>query len=176
MSGTLRQALEASARAIARGALLVAVCAPLSLADEARAEEGGVDPPPSSLAAFDELYARLTTAGEGGGPTPDIAAPAEDLRFALRTALIRSDAEIEVLKLEAARFTGERQAEALNGLVRAAAARERSLWLAIRQLERLAGGLPVPLPVAEPAGEEEATSGGLQLSFEPQDVLEEPDP
>ena len=163
-------------RTVAGGVLKVALCTGLLLVAGARAEEGGADPPPSSLATFDELYARLTTAAEGGGPTPDIAAPAEELRFALRTALIRSDAEIEVLKLEAARFTGERQAEALSDLVRAAAARERSLWLAIRQLERLAGEPPAAVPVAEPPGEEGATGGGLEISFEPQNVIEDPDP
>ena len=161
---------------VPRTVLKVAVCTGLLLAVGARAEEGGVDPPPSSLAAFDELYDRLTTAAEGDGPTPDIAAPAEEVRFGLRTALIRRDAEIEVLKLEAARFTGERQAEALSSLVRAAAARERSLWLAIRQLERLAGESLALLPVAEPAGEEEATKGRLEFSFEAQDVLKDPDP
>ena len=163
-------------RTAAGGALAMALCASLFLPLAAQPEEGGIPSPPSSLATFDELYARLTTAPEDGRLAPDTAAPAEELRFALRKELIRSDAEIEVLKLEAARFAGERQEEALNGLVCAAAARERSVWLAIRQLERLAGEPLAPLQVAEPPGKEEANKRGLEISFEPQDVIEDPDP
>ena len=162
-------------RAAGGGVLAAVVCASLFLSVAAQAEEGG-NQPPSSLAIFDELYARLTTDPEGSRQPPEVSEPAEELRFALRRELIRSDAEIEILKLEAARFTGERQEEALNRLVSAAAARERSVWRAIRQLERLAEEPPAAMPVAEPAAEEEAARGGLGISFEPKNVLEDPDP
>ena len=108
---------------------------------------------------------------------------AEEIRFALTTDLIRSDAEIEVLKLEAARFSGERQREALEALVRAAAARERRLWVAIRQLERLSGEPAPDLTEPASAAKEVAAAGddarkkrGFEISFEPEDVTEDADP
>jgi hypothetical protein len=157
--------------------MIVTLCAPLLFAVGARAEEGGSRSSPSSLAAFDELYARLAAESAGDGLPADAAtAAAEELRFNLKSNLIRSDAEIEVLKLEAARFSGARQEDALNRLVLAAVAGERRVWLAIRQLERLAGGAVAAEPAAEPVGDEAESEGGLGLSFKPKDVTEDPDP
>lgn len=175
------------ARAIARGVLTAVLCAPLAIAAGARAEEGGTPSPPSSLAVFDELYARLTAVPEDGG-APSGAAAAEEIRFGLKTDLIRSDAEIEVLKLEAARFSGERQLQALDALVRAATARERRLWAAIRQLERLAGEPALAVEGAAPtaetmppadaaaAGDKAGAKRGFGIDFAPADVIEDPDP
>ena len=168
--------LESGARAIARGALLLAVTASLPLADGARAEEGGSPPPSSSLAAFEELYNRITTAAGSQLPAA-VAASAEEIRFELITELIRRDAEIEVLKLEAARFDGDRQATALDGLVHAAAARERRLWTAIRRLERLTGAAAAATTEEiEPPPADARDKGSFKIEFEAQDLLEDPDP
>jgi hypothetical protein len=173
--------LETGARVTARGALVMVLFLPLYLAAGARAEEGGAVPPSSTLAAFEELYSRTTAEVADGGPAASVAIAAEEIYFSLKTKLIRSDAEIEVLKLEAARFGGERQLKALDGLVRAAATRERQLWQAIRQLEELGGkaaALPEETPPpAEEAGDVQAgKKGSIQISFEPQDVTTDPDP
>ena len=163
-------------RAVARGSLLLALCLSLLSTGGVRAEEGGEKSPPSSLAAFDDLYARLMSPPEGGHPAPDVATAAEALRFDLRTDLIRDEAEIEVLKLEVARFAGERQRLALDRLVDAAAARERRLWLAIRQLEGLAGAPAVAPPAMVAADEADEKKGGLQVFAEANDPTEDPDP
>ena len=109
-------------------------------------------------------------------------------RFALRKELIRSDAEIEILKLEAARFAGAEQQQALERLIRAAAARERRVCVAIRQLEELAGmsveisaapaATAAELPAAEgevAEGEEKAKGRGLKIVFESEDLVDNPD-
>lgn len=158
----------------------------------ARAEEGAV---PSSLQAFQALYAEVEAAVADGHLQQSTAAAAEELRFGLKTDLIRSDAEIEILKLEAARFAGAEQQQALERLVAAAAARERRLCAAVRQLEELtgmsaptvevstapaaAGGLePPPAEVAEEAvgeGEKEPKDRGFTIVFEPEDLVNNPD-
>jgi hypothetical protein len=163
-------------RAAARGILLLALAAPLLLAAGARAEEGGTRSPPSSLAVFDELYARLTTATSGGRLPPDVAKASEEIRFHLQTDLIRNDAEIEVLKLEAVRFSGKRQQEALDALVGAATAREQRLWAAIRQLEQLSGETAAPAAAVEPPDAKTTGTQGFSIQAEPQNLLEDPDP
>ena len=167
-------------RTVAGGVLAVAICAGLLLAAAARAEEGGA-PPSSSQAAFDELYARITAAVAGSELPAAVATSAEEIRFELTTELIRRDAEIEVLKLEAGRFAGDRQAAALDGLVRAATARERRVWTSIRRLERLTGTAAAAPVEAEPppADSEEVDSddrGSFRITFEAQNVVEDPDP
>lgn len=165
------------ARVLARGVLTAALCAPLALAAGAQAEEGGTPSPPSSArASFEALYASLATATDGSGPPASVVAAAEEIRFGLETDLIRSDAEIEVHKLEAARFAGEPQREALDALVRAAAARERRLWIAIRQLERLAGEPAPAVDEAPDASGDAPRIRGVEISFEPADVTEADDP
>lgn len=181
---------EIGAWAGARAVLVAALCLPLVLTTGARAEEGGSRSPPSStLAAFEELYQRIAKTAEDANAAASAAA--DEIRFGLETDLIRADAEIEVLKLEAARFTGERQRQALDRLVAAAAARERRLWRAIRRLEALTGESAVApaAPTREApdvgaaTGQDEATAaedGGkpssIQMVFEKQDVTEDPDP
>jgi hypothetical protein len=165
------------ALAAVRGVLMIALCASSLLAVGARAQESGNrSPPSSSLATFDDLYARVTAAAASGDLPASVATAAEELSFSLRRDLIRRDAEIEVLKLEASRFTGQRQQETLDDLIRAAATKERRLWVAIRQLERLAN------ETAEPPGEdtEQAEAGKktaqFRIDFEAEDVIENPDP
>ena len=175
LSNADRQMLRSGPRAAARGVLMVIRLRAAPGAVGAQAEEGGTGSP-SSLAAFDDLYDRLVESPDGGSPSAGLATAAEELRFGLRTDLIRSDAEIEVLKLEAARFTGERQKQALDDLVRAAAARERQLWVALRQLERLAGEPPGPVEEAEPQSDRGEKNGGFGIAFEAQDLIEDPDP
>ncbi len=180
----MHQMLETGAPVTARGALALALLLPLCLAAGARAEEGGAAPPSSTLAAFEELYGRTTAEVGGGGPAAGVAVAAEEIRFGLETRLIRHDADIQVLKLEAARFRGERQQEALDGLVRAAAARERRLWQAIRQLEGLTGEAATAA-MAEPASQPDERAGdgntgttgsSFRIESEAQDLIEDPDP
>lgn len=165
------------ARVLARGVLTAALCAPLALAAGAQAEEGGTpSPPSSSQASFEDLYARLMAGTDGSKPPASVVTAAGEIRFSLTTDLIRSDAEIEVLKLEAARFGGERQRQALDSLVRAAAARERRLWLALRQLERLTGEPAPAVDEAPDASGDAPRIRGVEISFEPADVTEADDP
>lgn len=147
----------------------------LLLAPALRAEERA-PPPHTSSQVFEALYAEMETAAAEGRVAAATMAAAEKVAFDLRRGLIRSDAEIEVLKLEVARFTGEKQEGALAGLIGAAAAREK-LWCdAIRQLEGLAA-----MPASEEArlqdeeGEESGKKGPLGFSFEPADLIEDPD-
>ena len=101
--------------------------------------------PQTSLAAFETLYAQIGTAA------------ADEIAFGLKTELIRLDAEIEVLKLEAARFDGERQQQALDRLVAAAAHRERRIIDHIRRLEALSG---TSAPCVEAAGSDGGRRNG----------------
>ena len=121
---------------------------------------------------------------------PSARTAAEDHRFGLKKDLIRADAEIEVLKLEAARYDGARQQEALDRLLAAAAARERRICVAIRQLEDLAGvsaDLSAMTPSAEatelPAADGSVAEGEgkgkkgkkLRIVFESEDLIDDPD-
>ncbi len=145
-----------------------------------RAQENAA--PQTSLAAFEALYAEVGTEA------------ADEIAFELKTELIRRDAEIEVLKLEAKRFDGERQQQALDRLVAAGAARERRIIDHTRRLEALSG---TPAPCVERAGETAAAAstappaagetavsadvepkgkkGKYKIVFEPEDLTDNPD-
>lgn len=161
-------------------AALALVAALLASAIDSRAQEEG-----TSLGAFEDLYARVQEAVDEGNLPASARAEAEDLRFALQKDLIRHDAEIEVLKLEAARYRDEEQQHALDRLVAAAAARERRVIEHVRSLERLAG-MSVDLSQPPPPAAEEETSaaaekaedkkGGFEITFKAQDLIEDPDP
>ncbi len=154
----------------------------LLLAPGLRAQEEAAAPQ-TSLQAFEALYAEVGTE------------TAEELAFDLKTELIRRDAEIEVLKLEAARFDGERQQQALDRLVTAAAARERQIIDHTRRLEALSGtaapcveGASLPAAAASTAGETAPTAeaaaadakpkgkkGKYKIVFEAEDLIDNPD-
>ncbi len=139
--------------------------------------------PQTSLEAFEALYAEVGTA------------EAEEIAFELKTELIRGDAEIEVLKLEAARFDGKHQMQTLDRLVAAAAARERRIIGHTRRLEALSGAsapcveavgapaasVPGAGAVAGETAETAATepkggkNGTFQITFEPEDLVDNPD-
>ena len=150
--------------------------------------------PPSSLQIFKALYAEVEAAVAAGSLPQSTGLAAEELRFGLKTDLIRSDAEIEILKLEAARFAGAEQQEALERLVQAAAAREQRLCAAVRQLEELSGmsaddsvaaaeAAAAEAPATEEAIAEEAgdegqkkrQKRGLTVVFEAEDLVDNPD-
>ena len=144
--------------------------------------------PQTSQGVFEALCVRVEQAAAAGDLPASAASAAEEARFALRKELIRSDAEIEILKLEAARFAGAEQQQALERLIRAAAARERRVCVAIRQLEELAGmsveisaapaATAAELPAAEgevAEGEEKAKGRGLKIVFESEDLVDNPD-
>ena len=161
------------------------VLALLFLAPGLRAQEEAA-PPRSSLQAFEALHAQVETAAAAGRLPDGSAAAAEELAFDLKTELIRREAEIEVLKLEAARFDGEPQRQALDRLVAAAAARELRVCVAIRQLEELAGvsadlsAAPAAAGAAsadaeEQPGAEGKKKGKLSVTFEAEDLVENPD-
>ncbi len=136
--------------------------------------------PQTSLEAFEALYAEVATEA------------ADEIAFELKTELIRRDAEIEVLKLEAARFDGERQQQALDALVAAGAARERRIIDHVRRLEALSG-TAAPCVVAAgataavvPAAGETAEAmagdaepkekkGKYKIVFEAEDLTDNPD-
>lgn len=166
-----------------RRLMLVLVFTLLVPGAAARAEEGSA--PSSSLEAFEKLYAEVEQAVADGRLPPSAGTAAEDHRFDLEKDLIRTDAEIEILKLEAARYEDARQDEALERLIAAAAARERRMCVAIRQLEGLAG-MPADLsavPTAAEAaaeevvaeGEKKLKKGKFNVTFEAEDLVENPD-
>jgi len=104
---------------------------------------------------------------------PADAAAADEVAFVLEREQIRSDAEIEVLKLEVARFTGEKQGAALASLIRLIEARERRWCHAIGRLEGLAA---VPGSVEfKQQGEKGEKEGRLSVTFEPADLTKDPE-
>ena len=163
-----------------------------------RAENAASAPSPQ-LAAFEELRARVADEIAEGRLPAGTATATDELSFELERELIRSHAEIDVLRLEIARFEGEAQRRAVDRLIEVVAAREGRVVEMTRRLEELAGVSPTPVePVAdsEPVAFEEsrafATSGAagepaagndvedegatIEISFEAQDLTEEPDP
>ncbi len=144
----------------------------------------------SSTEVFEAVYREVERAVAAGEVPASAGSAAEELRFDLEKALIRSDAELEVLKLEAARYQGERRAAALDSLSNAAAARERMIWMEIRRLEGLSGIsadlLPSPDPAAageaaveeeaeEPPDEEDKTRRRFNITFQSEDLVDHPD-
>jgi len=103
------------------------------------------------------------------------ATQAKDVRFDLERDLIRADAEIEVLKLEVARFTGERQAEALDGLLRLVAKKERRIYDAIQRLEEL-DGMPVCLSEERSGEKEVKKKRRFHLTWEPEELVDDVPP
>ena len=153
--------------------------------------------PRPRLQVFECLQDQVAAAVEQGRLPADAAAAADGLAFDLERELIRKDAEIEVARLEAARFDGDAQQQALDRLVAAVAARERVVIEHVRRLEELAGPSPCTEPApgtsalaaapasvtspeseSEPAGDDEPRRKGLGLTiaFEAHDVIEDPDP
>ncbi len=147
----------------------------------------------SSLEIFEALHAKVGEEVAAGRLPESVAAAADDLRFELDKELIQSDAEIEILKLEAARYRGERQEKALDRLAAAAAQRERRILSAVRRLERLAGMSVVELPApeaadapsadaeAEPAAgddppAEEEKKWRFKITSEPEEFVDDPPP
>ncbi len=138
----------------------------------------------SSLEVFEAVYREVERAVAEGEVPASAGAAAEELRFDLEKTLIRSDAELEVLKLEAARYQGERRAAALDSLSNAAAARERMIWLEIRRLEGLSGISADLLPSPEAAAAAEGAAAAdveekkirrLQITFQSEDLVDHPD-
>ncbi len=146
----------------------------------------------SSLEIFEALQAKVGEEVAAGRLSESVAAAAGDLRFELDKELIQSDAEIEILKLEAARYQGARQQKALDRLAAAAAQRERRILSAVRRLEQLAGMSVVEVPEApsaetetaevdEPAAEEdpppeEEKKWRIKITSEPEEFVDDPPP
>ncbi len=128
-----------------------------------------------ALQLFEAFYAEIVGAAEDSRLPAEAASKAKDVRFDLERDLIRADAEIEILKLEVARFTGERQAEALDGLLHTVAKRERRIYDQIQRLEELAG-MPVCLS-EERSGEKEAQKKRrFNLTWEPEEFVDDVPP
>jgi hypothetical protein len=163
------------------GALLLAV--------NAHAQSAPADLSPAEV--FQALYEHVTSEVEGGRLTPEVGQQARELWIGFRKAVIESDAELEILKLEASSSQGSRQAEALEALVEATAARERLLIGYVRRLEGLSGvsaksvaatvvdeaAEEAPTPEGEGEAEEDPEKGKkkrLQIDFEPEDLINTP--
>ncbi|MDH3525407.1 MAG: hypothetical protein OES32_17680 [Acidobacteriota bacterium] len=132
------------------------------------------------LESFRTLLAQVGQAvGEGRLPA-GAAALADELAFDLERDLIRGDAEIEVLRLEVARFDGEAQQEALDRLIAAVVARQLAVGARLRRLEELAGIAPcaagADLPAAESAAPAAEDGRGWSVAFGAADVTEDPVP
>lgn len=149
-------------QAAAAFAVLALVWPATGFADEAEASS-------PALRLFETFYSEIEQAAD---LSAEDATRAKDVRFDLERDLIRADAEIDVLKLEVARFTGERQTEALDGLLRLVAKKERRIYDAIQRLEELAG-MPVCLS-EERSGEKEAKKERrFDLTWEPEDLIDD---
>jgi len=148
-------------------AVLALVLPAAGFADEAEASS-------PALRLFETFYSEIESTAD---LSAEEATQAKDVRFDLERDLIRADAEIDVLKLEVARFTGERQAEALDGLLRLVAKKERRIYDAIQRLEELAG-MPVCLS-EERSGEKEAKTKKerrFNLTWEPEEFVDDVPP
>lgn len=154
-----------------RAPALGPVLAFLLFAPGLRAQEEAAAPQ-TSLEAFEALYAEVGTEA------------ADEVAFDLKTELIRRDAEIEALKLEAAHFDGERQRQTLDRLAAAAAARERQIIDHTRRLEALSGvaapcvaaaGAPVATIPAAGDAKPKDKKGGYKITFEAEDLTDNPD-
>jgi hypothetical protein len=160
--------------------------------------EGAASEPSPQLRAFQALLAQVEAAATAGLLGADVAAAAAELDFDLKRELIRAEAEIAVLRLEVAAFDGKAQQLAIDRLVAAVAGRESAVNERTRHLERVAGMSRCPDPVptkaassmaesgpeadpetpAEEAGQPMPTDRGrvLEMAFEAQDLIEDPDP
>jgi hypothetical protein len=147
-------------------------------------EEAG--PPVSALERFEDLRVRVGKAVTDGRLSAETGEAANGLAFELEKELLRRDAEIGVLRLEVVRHDGELQQRALDELIAAAAAREAWVLTQTRQLEELtgipaAGGLGAADasavdPPPESPEEGEPAAEGPRITFEPADLIENPDP
>lgn len=167
-------------------AVVLAVLA-LASAGPSPADEGA--PPGSSMEIWNALYARVSDEVTAGRLEASVETAAEEVRFELEKELIQSDAEIKIRRLEAARFSGAEQQQALERLIAAAAEREQRVMAAVRRLERLAGMSVVEVPppaaaveaVAEEAAAEEAEDPPAKkkrrfnITFQSEDLVDNPD-
>ncbi len=137
-------------------------------------------PPGSSMEIFEALYARVGEEVAAGRLDESVGVAAEEVRFELEKELIESDAEIKIRRLEAARYRGAEQQQALEGLITAAAAREQRVMAAVRRLERLAGMSVVEAPTSAAAEEAEAPpvtekKRRFNITFQSEDLVDNPD-
>ncbi len=171
------------ARLVALALVLILAAPAVARAQEAAATAGATVAK-SALEVFEAVYREVEQAVAAGEAPASAGTAAEELRFDLEKALIRGDAEIEVLKLEVARYQGERRTAAIDSLSNAAAARERMIWIEIRRLEGLSGIsadlLPSPSAATaeqpeEPPATEENPSQRLKITFQSEDLVDNPD-
>lgn len=93
-----------------------------------------------SLDAFKSRYDEIMQAVEAGRLEQGIGQRARELWISLRKELLHLNTRIEVFKLEADEYDGARRKQALEGLIQAAAERQRELTHYARALDRLVVG------------------------------------
>lgn len=170
--------------ALALGCLLVSVAA------------GSARPAPAATGydRFAAAYEGLLSRADAGTVDRETVAAAEALRFELDKQRIRADAEIEILRLEAARAEGGELVETLDRLVAQVAGLEAAAWTAFVELQRLldgggSGGSAVGgdseattapavsrTPPDAPEEGADAEKRTLQITFEPEEFVDDPPP
>lgn len=160
---------------------LLFVLSSLVTAPASRAEEEAASAADPSLAAVETLQEHIAVEVREGRLPETAGQQASEIGFELEADLIRADAEIRVLTLEVQRFTGERQAEALENLIGTVAARERSVFRSLRRLEKLAGGTVAlleaasPEEAAKPAKEKAGKKTKIDFEFKAEDLTKDPE-
>lgn len=111
-----------------------------------------IDPHPG-VETFRSKYKQVTEAVQAGSLPRETGAQADALNFSFQKYLIQSNARIEIYRLEAREYDGQRQGEALDNLMRETAARERALVTYTQKLDQLSGkgatGVTLELPKAK---------------------------
>ncbi len=88
--------------------------------------------------AFESRYEEIQQAVKRGALPDEANTRAQDLWLLLRKDLIGRNARIDILRLEATQYTGERQQRALDELVRETADREGMIASYLGKLDRIA--------------------------------------
>lgn len=126
----------------------------------------------AALKIFESFEAEIASAISDGRLPAEVAERAEELRLDLERDLIRIEAEIAVLRLDARRFTGTRQEEAIDQLIREVVRREKRIYDQIQRLEQLVG-MPVCLPSEEEGEESENPTPRLEFRWEPEEFVDD---
>ncbi len=166
-----RLGIASSFPLIARTILLTALV--LTIPFRLLASENAVASP--ALGVFEAFQKEIASAVSDSRLSPEIAAMAEDLRLDLQRDLIRIEAEIEVLRLDVSRSSGARQKESLDLLIDEVGRREKRIYDQIQRLEILAG-MPGCLAAESEEGETENEAVRLNLSWEPEEFVDDVQP
>ncbi len=146
----------------------------------------------TALDRFEAAYELVLEEVESGTLEPGAAAAAEAARFEVEKERIRAAAEIEILRLEAARRDGDELDEVLDRLETQAARREAAAWSGLVKLLGLLDGVPsetldtgagevAPPPATAVSAEPSETESPsdevtLEISFEPEEFVDDPPP